>query len=376
MAQTNFAALTDHNKKMWSMDFWKKARNQSFINKFTGTSQDSLCQRITELKKSEKGDRAIITLVNDLDGDGRAGDRQLEGNEEVMTSEETVIQIDQLRNATRNTGKMNDQRTIVNFRSESRDKLAYWFAERIDQMAFLTLAGYDYSQYTNGATRIGSDLPLLSFANDVAAPTAGRTFTKINSEWVASGSTADANFDKAKSSLTWKSLVEMKAYAQERYIRPIRTNDGVDFFHLFVTPGGLANLRTDSDFINICKDAGVRGKSNELFKGTDTIMVDGIAISAYRHVPNTKGLASGSKWGSTGVVEGQSAILCGAQALAMADIGTATWDEEMFDYDNQLGISTAKIFGLLKPQFIGKEMGGLSSGVLEDFGTIVLKTAA
>ncbi len=373
MAQTNFAALTDHNKKMWSMDFWKKARNQSFINKFTGTGQDSMCQRITELKRSEKGDRAIITLVNDLEGDGRAGDRQLEGNEEVMTSEETVIQIDQLRNATRNTGKMNDQRSIVNFRGESRDKLAYWFSDRIDQMAFLTLAGYDYTQYTNGATRVGSDLPLLTFADDVSAPTAGRTFTRVGGAWSAGGATSGVT---ATDSLTWKGIVEIKAYAQERYVRPLRTTDGVDFYQLFVTPGGMAKLRTDSDFISICRDAGVRGQSNTLFKGTDTVMVDGIAITAYRHVPNTTGLASGSKWGASSTIDGQSAILCGAQALAMADIGTATWDEETFDFENQLAISTAKIFGLLKPQFVGKDMGGLSSGILEDFGTIVLKTAA
>ena len=372
MAVTNFAALTDEQKTIWSMDFWKKARNASFINKFTGTSQDSLCQRITELRKTEKGARAVITLVNDLEGDGRAGDRQLEGYEEALTSEDLVIQIDQLRHANRNKGRMADQRSIVNFREQSRDKLAYWIADRVDQLAFLTLAGMDYSLHTNGATRTGSDLALLEFANDVAAPTPGRTFTMTSGSWVAGGATSGVT---ATDTLTWKSIVEMKAYAQERYVRPLRTTNGVDYYKLFVTPGGMAGLRTDNDFIQICRDAGVRGKSNDLFKGTDTVMVDGIAITPYRHVPNTKGLADGSKWGA-GSVEGQTALFCGAQALAMADLGNASWDEETFDYENAYGISIAKIFGLLKPQFVGKEMGGLSSGVTEDFGVITLKTAA
>jgi len=373
MAQTNFAALTDEQKTVWSMQFWKKAREGSFINKFTGTSSDSLCQRITELRKTEKGARAVITLVNDLEGDGRAGDRQLEGFEEALTSEELVIQIDQLRHANRNKGKMSDQRSIIGFREQSRDKLAYWIADRVDQLAFLTLAGMSYDQYTNGAARVGSDLPLLEYANDVVAPSPGRTFTRTADAWVPAGATSGVT---DTDSLTWKGIVEMKAYAQERYIRPLRTNNGVDFFNLFVTPGGMAKLRMDDDFIQMCRDAGVRGKSNDLFKGTDTIMVDGIAITSYRHVPNTKGLVSGSKWGSGGDVEGQSAIMCGAQALAMADIDNANWEEEKFDYKNQLGISIAKIFGLLKPQFMGKEMGGMSSGVVEDFGTIILKTAA
>jgi len=372
MALTNFAALTDEQKTVWSMDFWKKARNNSFIMKFTGTSQDSLCQRITELRKTEKGARAVITLVNDLEGDGRAGDRQLEGYEEALTSEDLVIQIDQLRHANRLKGRMADQRSVVNFREQSRDKLAYWISDRIDQLAFLTLAGIGYDQYTNGAPRVGSDLPLLEFANDVTAPSANRNFTMTGGSWVQAGPTSGVT---PTDTLTWKSIVEMKAYAQENYIRPIRTQDGVVFYHLFVTPKGLAGLRMDNDFIQICRDAGVRGQSNPLFKGTDTVMVDGIAISAYRHVPNTTGLASGSKWGSAGDVEGQTAIFCGAQALAMADIGNATWDEEMFDYNNQVGISIAKIFGLLKPQFEGKDMSGRLTGQKEDFGTICLKTS-
>jgi len=372
MALTNFAALTEEQKTVWSMDFWKKARNNSFIMKFTGSSQDSLCQRITELRKTEKGARAVITLVNDLEGDGRAGDRQLEGFEEALTSEDLVIQIDQLRHANRNKGRMSDQRSVVNFREQSRNKLAYWISDRIDQLAFLTLVGISYDQYTNGAPRVGSDLPLLEFAADVTAPSANRTFTMTSGSWVAAGTTGNVT---PTDTLTWKSIVEMKAYAQENYIRPIRTQDGVDFYHLFVTPKGLAGLRMDNDFIQICRDAGVRGQANPLFKGTDTVMVDGIAISAYRHVPNTTGLASGAKWGGAGDVEGQTAILCGAQALAMADIGNATWDEEMFDYNNQVGISIAKIFGLLKPQFEGKDMSGRLTGQKEDFGVITLKTA-
>lgn len=374
MAQTNFAALTDEQKTIWSMDFWKKARNMSFINKFTGSSQDSMCQRITELRKDEKGARAVITLVNDLEGDGRAGDRQLEGNEEEMTSEDLVIQIDQLRHANRNKGRMADQRTIVGFREQSRDKLAYWISDRMDQLAFLTMAGMDYGLYTNGAARVGSDLPLLEYNNDVSAPTAGRYFGIKAGVLDPAGTTADI---AVSDTLKWKHIVELKAYAQERFIRPLRTSNGIDFYQMFVTPGGLAKLRLDTDFIDICRDAGVRGKSNDLFKGVDGVMVDGILITPYRHVPNTYGLTSGvDKWGSGNDIDGQSSLFCGAQSLAMADIGNAVWDEENFDYNNSVGISIAKIFGLLKPQFVGKEMGGMSSGVLEDFGIIRVDTAA
>ena len=74
MAVTNFGLLTDEQKTTWSMDFWSQARNLSFINKFLGKSENSVIQHITELKKSEKGARAVITLVADMEGDGVVGD--------------------------------------------------------------------------------------------------------------------------------------------------------------------------------------------------------------------------------------------------------------------------------------------------------------
>lgn len=370
--QTNFAALTDEEYTIWSLDFWRKARNYSFIDKFTGSGQDSLCQRITELTKTKKGARAVITLVNDLDGDGKAGDRTLEGNEEALTSEDQVINIDQIRNANRSKGKMADQRSIVTFREQSRDKLAYWAADRKDQIAMLTVSGVSYAYHTNGALRIGSDLPLLEYAADVKTPTAGRRYAKIAGVMTPNGA---QNVITATDTLAWADLVNLKALAKEKYVRPIRGENGIEFFHVFVTPKAMANLRLDAGYLANIRSAGVRGGSNELFKGTDTVMVDGMAISEYRHVFNTQGLASGSKWGASGTVEGCRVLFCGAQSLGCADIGNASWVEDKFDYDNQEGISVGKIFGFLKPQFEGKLMGGMASGVVEDFGVITYDVA-
>ena len=61
MAVTNFALLTNEQKTAWSLDFWKQARNHSFINKFLGKDANSMIQHITELRRSEKGARAVIT---------------------------------------------------------------------------------------------------------------------------------------------------------------------------------------------------------------------------------------------------------------------------------------------------------------------------
>jgi hypothetical protein len=142
MALTNFTKLTTEQLTIWSRDTWRYARNMSFVNKFLGSDENSMIQRITELKKDEKGARAVITLLADLEGDGVAGDRTLEGNEEAMKSYDQVIRIDQLRHANRHEGRMADQKSVLDFRKNSKNVLAYWLADRIDQMAFLTLGWY------------------------------------------------------------------------------------------------------------------------------------------------------------------------------------------------------------------------------------------
>lgn len=369
MALTNFAALTDEQKTVWSMDLWKQARNYAFVNKFLGTGSNSMIQHITELKKSEKGARAVITLLADLEGDGTAGDRTLEGNEEAMKSYDQVIRIDQLRHANRHEGRMADQKSVVEFRNNSRDVLAYWLADRIDQLAFLTLSGVSYSMRNNGATRVGSDLPFLEFAADISAPS---NLRKVR--WNGTAKTLVTN--GATSAITtadtpsWELFVQLKAYAKDQYLRGIKGSGGEEVFHAFLTPQAMARLKLDPTYMQNVRSARQRSESNPLFTGS-SVEIDGIVFHEFRHVYNTSGAASGSKWGAAGDVDGCQILFCGAQALAMADIGNPEWVEKGFDYENQQGISVAKILGFLKPKFNSIYAGN----TVQDFGVISVYVA-
>lgn len=364
MALTNFGALTQEQKTVWSKDLWRQARNMSFVNRFLGKGPNSLIQHITELKKTEKGARAVITLLADLQGDGVAGDRTLEGNEEAMQTFDQVIQIDQLRHANRHQGRMADQRSVVEFRGNSRDVLAYWLADRIDQLAFLTLAGISYTKKPNGATRVGSDFPYLEFAADVAAPTNNRRL-----RWDGTSSTKTLVANAATSGVAatdvpmWEMFVQLKAYAKDHYIRGVKDGGGEETYHAFLTPQAMAKLKMDSNYMQNLRHAQQRDGSNPLFTGS-TVKIDGIYLHEFRHVPNTSGTAS--KYGG-GSVEGCQVLFCGAQALGMADIGAPEWVEKGFDYDNQQGISIGKILGFLKPKF-----GSIYevNNSVEDFGVI------
>lgn len=363
MALTNFAALTNEQKTVWSMDLWRNARNQSFINKFLGKGANSMVQHITELKKTEKGARAVITLLADLQGDGVAGDRTLEGNEEAMQSFDQVIRIDQLRHANRHEGRMADQKSVVEFRGNSRDVLSYWLADRIDQMAFLTMSGVSYAKTNKGANRTGSDLQYLEFAADVAAPTNNRRlrWDNTNKTLVANAATTSL---VATDTPTWNMLVQLKAYAKDRYIRGVSGEGGEETFHAFLTPQATAKLKMDPDYMLNLRHSQQRDKNEALFSGS-SVKIDGIYLHEFRHVYNTTGAASGSKWGASGTVDGCQILFCGAQALGMADIGAPEWNEKGFDYENQQGISVGKILGFLKPKF-----QNIYEGTTEDFGVI------
>lgn len=365
MANTNFGLLTENEKTAWSMDLWSQARNLSFINKFLGKSENSVIQHITELKKSEKGARAVMTLVADMEGDGVVGDRTLKGNEERLKSYEQVIRIDQMRNANHNEGRMADQKSIVSFREQSRDKLAYWLSDRMDQLAFLTMSGVAYTMHNDGRVRVGSDLRNLEFAADVKAPSAKRVFRwDATNGLILNGVTADLI---AADTPTWEMLVALKAYAKTNYIRGVREKGGDEYYHVFLSPLAMAKLKLDPTYMQNLRHAQTRDGSNALFTGT-TVKVDGLYLHEHRHVYNTFGTSS--KWGG-GAVDGCQILFAGAQAMGMADIGNSYWDEETDDYANSQGIAIGKILGFLKPQFTTQYSGG----TVEDHGLISVYTA-
>lgn len=368
MAFTNFASLTNEELTVWSREFWSAARNASFINKFASTGQNAMVQRITELKKDEKGARAVITLVADLVNDGTVGDNELDGNGEALQSYDQVIRIDQLRHYNENLGRLAEQKSVVNFREQSRDKLAYWMADRIDQLAFLTLSGVAYSNKNIGGTRTGSQLPNLEYAADVSAPSTNRHLRWDATNGLVAGNTAAV---AAEDTPSYAMIVALKAYAKTHYIKGIQGPGNEEYFHLFLTPMAMSKLRLDPDYLANLRNAGVRGASNELFAGaSSSVMIEGVMVHEFRHVYNTVGLSSGNKWGAGGTVDGCRALFCGAQALGFADIGEAYWVEEGKDFQNRQAISVGKMFGFLKPKFYS-----IYDAATEDFGVIACDVA-
>lgn len=364
MAQTNFAALTPQQKLVWSLDVWKAARDLAFINKFTGADQNNVIQRITELTKTEKGEQAIMHLVADLVGDGVVGDDEREGNEEELKSYSEIITIDLITNSVRNKGKLADQKTVIKFREQAKDKLTYWLSNRIDQLAFLTMSGIDYSYNNDGSLRVGSPFPNLAFNADVSAPTAHRGL-----QWAAAtkslGSIAHSSL-LSSDTPSYAMLVQAKAYAVDHYIKPLMAG-GKEYYVMFVKPGFMAKLKQAADYQAAIIQAADRGMTNPFFTG-GVVTVDGIVIHEHRLVYSTLGTAT--KWGTGTDVEGSRSLLCGAQALGMADLGAPEWNEKEFQYGSSQGINVDKMLGFVKPKFYS-----IYDKAVEDFGVLAIDHA-
>lgn len=361
MSMTNFAALTPQQKLVWSRDVWKAARDQMFLKKFTGTSESSMIQRVTELTKTEKGEQCIIHLVADLVGDGVIGDNEREGNEEAMQSYSQIITIDQLSHSVRNKGKLAEQKTVIKFRETGKDRLAYWLANRCDQLGMLTMSGIGYSVQNNGAIRVNSPFPNLAFAADVSAPSAKRSLM-----WDGTALTPSVTAIIASTFvLSYKAIVDMIAYAKEHYVKPLMSG-GKEYYVILLHPNSLAQLKKDPDYQRAVTTALPRSADNPFFTG-GTVTIDGAILHEHRLVYTTKGAASGAKWGADGAVNGTRTLLCGAQALAMADLGAPEWDEKTFQYGSQQGLNIDKMIGFKKPKFMS-----IYDNSVEDFGIVAV----
>lgn len=361
---TNFAALTPKQKIVWQRDTWKAARDQMFIKNFIGTDDNSVIQRITDLTKTEKGERVIMHLVADLVEDGVIGDNEREGNEEAMQSYSQEIGIDLLTHSVRNKGKLAEQKTVIKFREMGRDRLAFWLANRCDQLAFLTMSGISYAFKNNGAPRVNSPFPNLAFAADLTPPSSKRAlmFDGTSLQTSSTGSITTAYVPK------YTMIVDLIAYAKEHYIKPLMSG-GKAYYVFFVQPGTLAALKKDPDYQRAVVAVATKGGTDSPWFTGATVTVDGAVIHEHNLVYNTKGAASGSKWGSGGLVNGTRSILAGAQALGMADLGAPEWDEKTFQYGSQQGINIDKMLGFLKPQFYS-----IYDQSVEDFGLLTVDT--
>lgn len=360
MAKTEFSVNSPLAVRVWSKQLSVEAFRRTYVGKFIGKGEDSLIQEHTDLRRGA-GDRITAGLNIQLTGDGILGDATLEGNEEALQFYDDTIIVDQLRHASRIKGRMTEQRVPYNLRATSRDRLADWWARRMDLAFANQIAG-------NTAE---TDLRLTG-NNPVIAPSAGRII-RPNGRATDQALTSADTFD-----LRLLDLAKVKAKNASiengtgALIRPIPV-DGKDYYVAFLHDYQVHDLRNSQWWTEIQLAAMTGGdvRDNPIFTGALGVY-NGVVLHEWNRLP--QGVHSTT---NAPVPNTRRAVLAGAQAAAIAfgsenGVTRHTWVEEMFDYGNQFGVAAGAIFGLKKTRFAPEDRAIPA----QDFGTVVISTWA
>lgn len=327
MANTTITVAPNLVQEAWAKATWSAGIHKAFFDKFTGTDAGSIIQVKEELKK-DKGDSINIPLLMPLTGAGITGDNMLEGNEEALIYRDFSVSIDQLRNAVRLQGKMDEQKTQINMRQDAKTALSDWLATKVDKMIFKALT---------------------------TDPTANR----VVYGGAATSEAAIATGDKFTVDLIGKAK-RMAMEDENTMVKPVRI-DGVDTYVMVIDQWQARDLTADTKWIEAQEHANIRGEKNPIFTGA-LGMYNGVVVHQCNRIPRTETGASSCKVGH--------ALFLGAQAAVMAVGAEPEWNEDTFDYKNQVGFEFGRIFGIAKSQF---KYDGTN---LTDFGCINVLTSS
>ena len=347
MATTNYGVNAPEAVKLWRSQLAREALKATWIQKFVGDSSDAIIQVFGETGKSA-GDRVTVTLRMQLTGDGVAGDATLEGNEEALTTYTDNLFVDQLRHAVRSGGKMTEQRIPWKIREEAMMGLKDWWAGRMDTAFFNQVCGYTPAV----------DVKFTGM-NAVVAPDAQhitRPNGKATDELLIAG-------DEMSLTLIDK-LVESAKLGSTTgtgpVIRPINV-DGDDRYFVVLHTKQVTQLRTNTNagqWLDIQKAAmtGDGSSRNPIMTGA-LGMYNGAVLHESTRITNGVNSTTG-----VAVATARRCVLLGAQACAIGfgqgqSFKSFDWNEELFDYGNQLGVEAGLIHGLKKLRFNSLDFG-------------------
>ena len=347
MALTSFGVNDALAVKLWSKKLDVEVLKETEIADYIGEDENSIIQIKTETTKSA-GDKITFGLRMQLSSPGISGDNTLEGNEEALTTYSDYVMIDQLRHAVISAGRMSEQRVPFSIRQHALDGLKDWWTDRIATSIFNQLCGYTVQTDTR-----------FTGLNSAIAPSSGMQI------WAGGSATTDDTIGAADI-LTLRDIDRCVELAQVMTpaMRPVMIR-GNKHWVLFIHPYQAFQLRQSAaaagSWFDIQKAAVQGGEvtGNPIFKGA-LGMYNNCIIRVDSRIPygcdNSTGLVA-----QTSV---RRAVFCGAQAAVIAfgkdnGPGRFTWVEKKFDYDNQLGVSSASIFGIVKTQFNSADFGSI-----------------
>lgn len=359
MAATSYAVNHPLAVKLWSKELFHDIIGDSFFGKFMGKGSDNMVQIKTETQKGA-GDSIRVGLRSLLTADGKQGDDSLEGNEEALSTYYDTFLINQLRHAVRSGGEMSQQRVHFSVRDEAKDGLKDWWTERLEVSLANQLTGYTTQSDTKYTGHNATVAPTATYRILCGGTgTAGAAAAEGSLSATTTHAIKLVDLDRAVAIAKTSQTVGGTTYQR---IRPLMVN-GKPHYLAFLHPFQIHQLRRDAgtagNFFDIQKAAMQGGKydDNPIVNGAN-FMYNNVIVHEWSYLPPTVGASDNTIY--------RRGVFCGAQAACIGfgqNNGPTkmSWVEELFDYENQLGVAAGTIFGIKKTVFNSI-----------DFGTIVL----
>lgn len=363
MANTTSSAYL--RSQLWEKELFADVMRNLFFNNrsMIGTGMNNIVQVKEDLTK-QKGDRITFGLGARLSGSGVTGDNELEGNEEAINYYYDVVLIDQIRQAVRLQGNLDEQKAAYDCREEAKEKGSIWLAEFIERQIFMKLGGVgtttltDVASSTYSANAAWSNTPDAVPAAHEAAGTGARYICACST-----GIDAIAATDTLTTTIITKAAVKAKI-ANPR-IMPIRV-DGQDFYVMFIHPWQAADLKVSTAWAQAQREANIRGDKNPIFSGALGVW-DGVIIHEHEFVPTGATSTIFATGGTTTNARVFRSLLCGQQACLMANASNrgrgvvpTFMVEETFDYQNKVGYAVGYMGGIQKATFNSKDYAVIS----------------
>jgi N4-gp56 family major capsid protein len=340
---------------------FKEYRDKLVTRPYMGLTSEFPIQVNQELAKV-KGDAITFNLAGALSGAGVTGASTLEGSEEAQSYYAHRVVVDQKRNAVR-IPWMSEQRAPFALMQEAKPALTTWLAQVVEDdifKALSTINGVVYGSATEGQKD--------AWAADNADRILYGAATSNNSSNDNSASLANIDGTNDIFNVEQISLAKRLAMLCNPKIRPIRIQNGEEFFVMFAHPYCVRDLKNTTAWQAAQRDAMPRGTDNPIFTGMAGIW-DGVIIKETPKVLLLSGVGASS-------INVAMNSLCGAQALLFAQAGTpkgfvTDLVEEEFDYGDKTGVAIRSVYGIEKARFQTNATNACQHGVVSVFSAAV-----
>lgn len=357
------------NETKWLInDYYKPYIRASGFDRYMGEGSDAVFRVFNE-SKTDGGKDIIVPLLGTIKNGGVSGSQVLEGNEVDLEQYVDKVTTNWRRNAVK-VPKSASYKSNMDILRVAGPSLRDWAARIVLKQGIIN--------NLNGIVVPGS-LNAEGFANPdtvlayTQASAAQRNAFLVNNAdrvqfgaLVSNGSsnvmaTALATLDNTDDKMSTAILDTARARAAETAdiastgpaINPYMTEDGEEWYVVFVHRRQMRDLRRDPTMFQANRDAMERGKNNPLFRNGD-LLWNGMIIKEVADLPVIAGAGAGGIDVAQATLVGQSAL-----AIAWGQRPRLITDNSQ-DYEFRPAKAIEELIGIKKTSFQGVQYGAYS----------------